>query len=213
MKIVFAWGWVNYKWIFIFERTIALVCLGLNIKWVTMNVSTVNVMYLFGCSSCAAQGREASEGEHPAVHQLHPWRADGTHQQRLLWSARLVLQGAGGHEQEPPQWWQQGKTWRSKENINRILIRIETFIAFSPCQLTVWSQFFGLCCPAHGKDLHACVPSGEDAELLREGGVSEFRGTAAALRCLQPLRVCAESPNPDERGQSSLDQNSRKNVF
>lgn len=55
------------------------------------------------CSSCAAQGREASEGEHPAVHQLNPGSTDGAHQQRLLRGARLVLQRAGGHEQEPSQ--------------------------------------------------------------------------------------------------------------
>lgn len=45
----------------------------------------------------------ASEGEHPAVHQLNPGGTDGAHQQRLLRGARLVLQRAGGHEQEPPQ--------------------------------------------------------------------------------------------------------------
>lgn len=69
-----------------------------------------------------------------------------------------------------------------------------------------------LWCPAHGEDLHASLPSCEDAELLWEDGDSEFRGTSAALWRFQSLCVCPKSPNPNARGQSSLNREQQQTL-
>lgn len=73
-------------------------------------------------------------------------------------------------------------------------------------------SLFCLWCPAHGEDLHASLPSCENAELLWKDGDSEFRGTSAALWRFQSLCVCPKSPNPNARGQSSLNREQQQTL-
>lgn len=54
---------------------------------------------------------------------------------------------------------------------------------------------------AHGEAVYARLPSGENAELLREGGGAQPGGTAAAVQRLQSLRVHQQGSDPHEGGE------------
>lgn len=53
----------------------------------------------------------------------------------------------------------------------------------------------------HGKAVNACLPSSENAELLREGGRAQPGGTAAEVRRLQSICVHQQGSDPYEGGK------------
>lgn len=55
---------------------------------------------------------------------------------------------------------------------------------------------------AHGEAVHARLPPGEDAELLREGGAAQPGGAAAEVRRLQPVGVRQQGSDPHAGGKA-----------